>query len=230
MATSGSNNFGLVAREIVDYAYKKANIVGKAQSINGTDMQAAIRELNMMLKGWQLSGPNIWRRTTSTITPIASTASYALSTDRPYKIISMRYRQSGRDTPMEELTADEYDEIALKTATGIPTTFYFDRQRALSTGDAATVYIWPVPASVTSETIRYTYQRRFEDIDDANDDLDIPQEFLHLIGYNLAAALIDDAGLSDPVSNRIAMRAGSMLQAAKDADREAYIRFEPSFG
>lgn len=224
MATSGSNDFLLNARQIVDYAYKKANIIGLGQAIDGDNMARGIRELNLMLKGWQTAGPNVWRRSTAAQTPVASTASYTLSTTKPYKIVSARYRQNGRDLPMEELTADEYDDIPLKTSSGIPTTFYFDRQR-----DNGTLYIWPVPTSVTTETIQYTYQRRFEDVDNENNNLDIPQEYLHLIGYNLAASLLDDVGASDAVANRIIQRAGLLLMQAKDADREAIVRFEPDW-
>lgn len=225
MATSGSTDYLLNARQIVDYAYKKTNIIGAGQNVDGDMMMDAIRELNLMLKGWQLSGPNVWRRSTASLPLVADTASYALTSTKPFKIISARFRQNGRDIPMEELTAEEYDEMPLKTSRGIPTTYYFDRQR-----DAGVLYVWPVLASVGTETIEYTFQRRFEDIDDPANDLDIPQEYLHLIGYNLASALLDDNGVSDAVGQRIETRAAIMLQQAMDSDREAIVRFWPAHG
>lgn len=225
MATSGTVTYNLTARKVCDYALKKIGVVGKAQAVGADDMATAIRELEVMLKGWQVDGPNLWRRTTGSQALTANTASYDLTVTTPHRIWSARLRHTdGRDVPLEMLTADEYDELPLKTSTGTPTSYYYDAQRA-----NGTLYIWPVLASVTTETVRYTYQRRFHDVGDENNDLDIPQEYLHLIGYCLADALLDDYGVADTIANRISARAMGLLASANGADREQVVRFEPEW-
>lgn len=225
MTTSGSTNFGFTAREAIDYALKKIRVLDAAESATAEDAEDALRELNVMLKSWQ-KYESLWRYTEGSITLLDDTVSYELGTApsvHPYRIISARYRNSSSiDLPMRLLTREEYYSLPQKTNTGTPTQYYVDYQRA-----AATVYIWQCLGTVTIETIKYTYLRKFEDIDSLDDDIDIRQEHFELVGLNLAARLADDHGRTGPVIDRVIARGMAMLEDALDADREDEIRFIP---
>lgn len=220
MATSGTITYNLTARGIVTQALKKIGVCPVFQQTpSAEDMAQGIVELNMMLKGWQVDGPNLWRQTEGSVTLTATTASYTLS-PRPHRVTECRFRDTGgRDLPMMELTRDEYFEMPLKTATGIPTQYYFDPQ--VSSGK---LYIWPVLASVTTETIKYTYSRVIEDITSADNDLDVPQEYFELVMTNLADRLQGTYQMSD---DRLSARALSLYRQFKSMDREPVIRFRP---
>lgn len=221
MATSGSINYNLTARGVVTQALKKIGVCPVFQATpSAEDMAQGIAELNMMLKGWQLNGPNLWRQTEGSVTLTATTASFTLS-PRPHRVTECRFRDTGgRDLPMMELTREEYFEMPLKTTTGIPTQYYFDPQVS-----SAKLYIWPVLASVTTETIKYTYSRVIEDIDDADDDLDLPQECLEVVMLNLADRLQGTYQQSD---DRLTARAQALYQQFKGMDREPVVRFRPA--
>lgn len=224
MSTSGSVDYSLNAREVCEFALDKMRAVGLGQNVDADDMTRAIRELNVMLKGWQTAGPNLWRLTEASQTLTSGNGTYTLTTTKPVVIAEARYRDTeGRDMPMQELTRNEYLELPNKSSSGIPTCWYFDRQR-----DAGVLYVWPVLATATTQAIRYSYVRRIEDIDDANNDLDVPPEYIDLIGYNLAARLLDNYGLNDGPSQRILQRAALLVQQAKDHDRESIVRFVPN--
>jgi hypothetical protein len=92
------------------------------------------------------------------------------------------------------------------------------------------MYVYQPLAAVTSETIKYTYQRKFEDIDALTNNLDVRQEHLELVGYNLASRLADDYGRASPVTDRVIARAEALLQGFLDDDREDEIRFVPAYG
>jgi len=219
MATSGSTDFNIIARELVTFALKKIGVLDSLSSASGADAKDAMTVANMMLKGLQNEAPSLWRQTFGSKTLVAATASYVL-TEKPYRVHEMRYRDtSGRDLPMHELTRQEYVDIALKTAIGVPTSYYVDHQR-----DTVTVYVWPVPVSATTETLQYTYQRRFEDLDSLNDNIDIPQEHLETLGYLLASRLMEDHGIDNP---KIDARAAMLFETLKAADRESVVRFVP---
>jgi hypothetical protein len=109
--------------------------------------------------------------------------------------------------------------MPLKTSQGVPTSYYVDYQRG-----AATMYVWPVPSSVTTETIQYTYQRVFEDLDSLSNDIDIPQEYLETVGYQLAVRLMDTYAKDSP---QIVQRAQYLMAVASQADREEYVQFIP---
>ena len=222
MATSSSTDYSITAREVIDFALKKTNLLARGQTANGDIAADAMTELNLMLKGW-LKHDSIWRLTEASLTPTASTASISMTSTNPYRVVDARFRGTdGYDIPMMELTRTEYYDIPNKTATGTPTQWYFDPQRATST-----LYIWPVLSSVTTQTIRVTYQRRHEDIDDLANDIDVPQDHLEVVGYNLAARLADSFGKRGPHVDRIIARAESLLNEVLDADRPEVIRFVP---
>ena len=224
MALSGSQNFSINARELIIQALRKMAVLGVAQSLDADEAEAARIELNTLLKGWQRRGPHLWKKTEGSITLINATASYDLAaTLNPLRILSARYRDTaGRDLPMRPFTRDEYFDLPLKTSTGIPTQYYFDPQRG-----APTLYVWPVKATITTETLKVTFQKRIDDIDDLNNDIDIPQEHFDVTLYALADRLLDDYGVDGEVAQRITMRSQALLQDAMDWEREDDVYFTP---
>jgi len=221
MATSASTNYSLTARQIVAYALQKINILAKGASPIGEDSDAALVELNIMLKEWQCY-PQIWRLTEGYIAIVANTQGYNLN-PRPYRIIDARYRDvNALDISMHPLTRQKYWDLPDKTSNGIPTSFYFDPQRSTTA-----IYVWPLLSSATTESLRVTYQRRYEDVDDLDNEVDVDQEHLSVVGMNLAARLADDYGRQGPHIDRVVARAQMLIEKMQDFDRPEVIRFEP---
>lgn len=222
MATSGSTDYSLTARQVVDHALKLIRELDGTQSASGADAKEALVSLNLMLKSWQHSGPHIFRDTFGSLTLTDATASYALN-PQPYRVVEARYRDTaGRDIPMFELGRQEYVDLPLKAATGVPTQYYVDYQRG-----ATNLYVWPVLATATTESVQYTFQRRFEDVDSLNEEIDVPQECLDLVAYNLADRLLDLFGKDIP---RITQRAALLKQQSEDEEREDFVQFVPAEG
>jgi hypothetical protein len=219
MTTSGTTAFTMTARQLVSYALSKIEVLSAGETPTAEDAEYTILELNMMLKELQIFGPNLWRQTEGSQTLSANVAAYTLLT-KPFRISDCRFRQGGRDLPMELLTRPEYFDMPLKTSTGIPTQYYFDAQR-----DSGTLYIWPVMAAVAGETIYYTYQRRFEDVTSLDQTIDVPPEALSLIGYMLSARIADAFGAD---AQLLRAQADRMMLMHQSADREPEYRFQPS--
>lgn len=218
MATSGSTDFTLTARGIIDFAYGKLQLVDALGAASAPAAEKAQRELNLMLKGMQ-KYENLWTLTEGSFTLTANTASFTLSPE-PHRVVSARFDNQDTEIPMFELTRDEYFDLPVKTSVGIPTQYYVDRQR-----DSVVMYVWPLISSVTDETINYNYQRKFEDIDDLTNNLDIRDEYLDVVGYNLAARLIPDSGKESVSAQRIEAWAAQLLNEMQDDDREGMVRF-----
>ena len=221
MATSGSIDYNLNASAVCKYAMQKAGLLAWHDDMDADELSYCLRELNVMLKEWQMTGPNLWRYTEGSLTLTNATQSYTLAT-RVRRFISARYKDGTREIPMVEMTRQRYFELPIKSSSGVPTQFYFDRQRASSV-----LYVWPVIATVDSETIEYTYQRVIEDIDASTNDLDIPQEHFAVVGLNLAARLCDDTGQEGPAIDRLQMKAAELLALAKADDREDGFELVP---
>jgi len=225
MTTSGSIDYGFTARQAVTFALRKLRVIGEGEDPTADQADDAALELNLMLKEWA-KYENLWRMTEGSITLLASTYSYALSTSTliPHRVISARYRDTGlRDLPMTLMSREEYYNLPLKTSTGIPTQYYVDYQRAYPT-----FLLWQSLASVTTETIQYTYQRKFEDIDNLSNDIDIRQEHFSTVAYNLATRLIPDYAVPASTAALIVALAENTLEAALDEDREDFIQLMPA--
>lgn len=222
MATSDSINYSLTARQIIAYALGKTNLLAKGQSPPAEMSDDALVELNVMLKEWQRYS-QIWRLKEGYLTVVEDQQGYNLN-PRPHRIVDMRFRDSnGRDIDMYEMTRQEYYDLPDKSSTGIPTQFYFDPLRSVSV-----VFTWPVFSdTVSTETLRVTYQRRFEDVDDLANEVDVDQEHLSTVGYNLAARLADSYSLKGPHIDRVVARAQMLEDKMRDFDRPETIRFIP---
>jgi hypothetical protein len=230
MTTSGVTALNLTARDIITFALGKISASPIGQSPSETEIAPVITELNLMMKEWETTGPHLWRQTTGSVSLLANTAAYSLVTDNPLRIMEARYRYPAtsvpsdqRDLPMEQMNRDAYMTLPVKLSPGsIPTQWYFDPQETTQT-----LYVWPVPTAPTTDQVVYTYQRRFQIVQSLNDNIDIPQEWLSTVAYNLAERLLDDYGVEGTSSQRIAQRAQKLLLTAKAFDREDIIRFAP---
>jgi len=222
MPTSGSTNLSLTAREVIEFACLELNLINEREQPPASMATRARRILNLMLKEW-MKYENIWRLTEGYISIAADTAGYRL-TPQPYRIIDCRYQTSeGRDTPMTPMSRQEYYDLPLKTSQGIPTQWFFDHQR-----DTQSLYIWPVMAAPSGDKIRVTYQRRYEDVDATSDEIDIPQEHLAVVGYNLAERLGPGYGKAGSANyQKTAQMASALLTQALDTDREDFVQFVP---
>lgn len=222
MATSGSSDFSRNAREIATAALEMIGVVAIGDTPEAEHSAKALEQLNLMVKTWGASpAPKLWLVSEGAVTLTASNAAYTASpVSLARKVLSIRRRTSSIDTPLEMLSRDEYDDVPNKSGTGTPTSFYFDPQRA-----TRTLYVWPAPSSAvaSSTTLRMTYLRVIEDLDSLNDDFDLPQEWLEVLQYGLAArlALVFRMHLADPVgAAEIKQRAQELMAQLSAYDDE----------
>jgi hypothetical protein len=225
MTTSGVTALNLTARDIIGFALRKLSTMPIGSELDINEVAPVLLELNMMLKGWQTAGPHLWRNTEGTQALSSATASYSLATANPLRIVEARYRNTvGSDLPMKRLSRVRYMQLPLKSSAGTPTQFYFDPQET-----SQTLYVWPVLGVATTQSIVYTYQRRFQVCASLDDSVDIPEEWLDTVGYCLAERLIPNYGIETQSAARIERNAQVMLRRAKAFDRPAYINFMPEY-
>jgi hypothetical protein len=225
--TSGSSNYSLTRNDIIQEALELIGVVAAEESPAAADVATADRSLNMMVKGWMAKGINLWRQTEGSLSVTAATASFTMGTGgnfttRPLRVTSARLRVSSIDTPLQEISREEYFSMPNKTATGRPSCFYFDPQTNL-----AKIYLWPTLASGITATLEFSYIRMTEDFDAAGNTPDFPQEWFEAISYNLAARLAPKFGTT--VSPEVAAIALGTLDDLMGWDREpASVFFQPA--
>jgi hypothetical protein len=212
MAVTGT----LTVLEAVTDAYRESGIIGMEESPDSSEITFGMKMLNRMLKSWQSRGYNLWTRATQSVA-LTTAASYSMSPVRPVRIHSVRYKSGSIETPMEKLTANEYDTLPDKTTTGTPTTWFYDKQR-----EAALLYIWPLLSAASGQTLEITYEREIEDVDDKGAVLDVPGEWWDAVVYGLGERLT----VALNVQNQgIAQMARDALFIALADDQEESIFF-----
>lgn len=190
MSTSGSVDFGLVTNTLIEEAASICGISSEGESISAYTYADAKRSLNLIAKAWSASG-HIWIKTEASVTLVAAQANYALATlfsKKPSRVLSVRRKvtSGGVETPLLELSREQYFDQPNKTTASVPTSFYYDPQRA-----TGALYLWPTASAATAaaQTLNVTYLRPIEDFDGSGDDPDLPQEWTLALVYALAEQL-----------------------------------------
>lgn len=221
MTTSGSTNYTLVTNDLIEEAFAIIGVASEGRPVSAYDYARGKAALNLMVKAWGASD-HLWLRTEASVTLVASQATYALATlfsVKPGRVLSVRRRvtSGSTDTPLREMSRQEYLEQPDKTAASVPVGYYYDPQ--LSTG---TLYIWPTASAATAaaQTLRVEYLRRIEDFDGSADDPDLPQEWLMALTYGLAAELALRYGINSSLRGAIEERAAAFKAQLEAWDTE----------
>lgn len=162
---------------------------------------------------------------TDTISSGASVYAYTTKIKRPEDIDNAQVQNgSTSQLPMVKISRDTYRAITIKTNTGLPNRFFYDKQL-----DYGTIYLWQVPSSATY-LIDFTFQKQLFDFTTATNDPDFPVEWLKPLYLNLAVELAGFNSVSDAnFLSMLTQQASSALAEAEGYDRETTsIYFEPA--
>lgn len=218
MSVSNSTNFNMTAAEVVLAARSLIGIQASEEPLAADELQQALQFLNMFIKTWQADGVRTWTLTEGSIQLVQGVVSYAFGAGGvdlvlPFDMDDVRIFRSSVELQMLQLSRQGYFSLPNKTSQGYPTQYYYNRQR-----DTAQIYVWPAPDSQTG-VLNFTYRRVIDDIDNANDDLDLPQEWLQALTYNLALELIPQYGKADSNNAKLVVaRAAQLYSIVKNFD------------
>jgi hypothetical protein len=139
------------ASDLITDAMYASGIAGQDQSISNADMQLGLRIFQRMVDSWSNDTLTVYNTTSGTITLVSGTRSYSttlLSSGRPVTIQNAFLSRGTVDYPLEQISEQSYNDIAYKTATGIPSVFFFDPSFA-----NGTFYFYPVPSAADTVTV-----------------------------------------------------------------------------
>jgi len=230
MTTSGVANFNLDFSEIAEEAYERCGV----ELRTGYDLRTARRSMNLLLVEMANRGINLWTVEEGAIPLLDAQATYNLPVDTVDLLDHVVRTGSGAnqtDINISRISEPTYSTIPNKNATGRPIQIYIQRLSG-ATEPSGVAYpkftVWPTPQG-TSYTLIYWRLRRIQNVNGANNTLDIPFRFLNCMIAGLAFYL--SMKLADVNPARIPALKGDymeQLQLAMDEDREkAPIRFVP---
>lgn len=209
----------MTVTDIITDAYRKIGVAATDEPLDADQIAAGVRAFNRLMRSFQNREPDLFLKSSEDVT-LSNVAEYSLGHCKPRQINSSRIIRNGVETPMHALTRQEYDDLPVKTSTGLPTTYYFDRQKC-----DGTIYVWPV-LSGGDAIMRITYEREMRDVE-AGDKSPFPAEWEEALVYGLASRLADDYGLNLP---NVMARAADELRLVLARDREGSIWFHDTSG
>lgn len=221
MPTSGSTDFNLVTNSLIEEACSICGIASEGEPVSAYTYADATRSLNLIAKAWSASG-HLWIKTEASVTLVAAQTSYALATlfsKKPSRVLSVRRKATsgGVETPLLEWSREQYFDQPNKATATVPTSFYYDPQRA-----TGALYIWPTASTATAaaQTLQVTYLRPIEDFDGSSDDPDLPQEWTLALVYALAEQLALKYGAKPDLRREIGERAAIYKAQIESWDTE----------
>jgi len=132
-------------------------------------------------------------------------------------------RQDNTDTPLEELSRFDYNNLASKTTKGKPTQFYFKR------GLIPELFLYPFPTNTTDFIVNLATIQFPQDFDAASDNPDFVQEWLETLIENLALRLAPKFGITGQRYAQLKQKADESKFLAKGGDEElGDLRINPS--
>jgi len=102
-------------------------------------------------------------------------------------------KNSNSEVSIDPLSHNEYWKLPLKSSAGRPNNLYFDAVLSGAIPHTSNMYLYPAPADVHN-IISFVYVDKIQDMSGATNDVDLPQEWLETIVFNLAAKLAFSSG------------------------------------
>jgi hypothetical protein len=230
MTVNTSTSFAMTANQIVTRAFKVLGIGTEGEALTATMYADGLENLNLLIKTLGAQD-HLWIRTEGSITPVSGQAGYTLGTSgpKPMRIMSVRRALDGIETPLNEMARQTYfDQPNKSVSPSIPTQFYYDPQQA-----TGVLYLWPAPSAsfVAEQTLNVSYWRRMGDIVSSSDEVDMPQEWLQTVIWNLANELETQYPVNDGrLAVKIERKAALLMQALKGFDNEpASLYMQPDY-
>lgn len=229
MTTSGSVTYSLNAGALVEASFGVLGLLQEGVAITTKMTTDGMRALNLMLKTFGTMA-HLWLETERSLALISGVPFYLLD-PKPMRVTSIRRRQTTGasiiDIPLNEWSRQEYFDQPNKTGSpSIPVSYYYDPQST-----AGTLYVWPAPSASTAlnVTLEITYLRRIQDMVASTDDLDMPQEWLEAVVWNLARRLMTQYPVNDStLALRVDQMAVELMGQLKGFDHEpASIFLQP---
>ncbi len=138
---------------------------------------------------------------------------------RPLRVVSSRRYNfpSAIDTMMTPLSRIDYRNMPNKSATGVPTQYFYDPRGGANT--QGIYYVWPAPAGVYNG-VKMTWWRPVQDFVTSANTPDLPQEWLDALVWNLAYKMGPEFDVSPNRYQMIQGQAAASLDNVMGWDRE----------
>lgn len=226
MATSGNTSWDLQSTAIVNAAYRKVGYLAEGQTLSTEALANGVEALNSIIPFLQTKGMPLWKRTTTTLIPSATSQVYTVAS--AVKVAEVYLTDSsGSQYDLEEKSFYDFNNLPTSAGAGVPVSYYVQ-----PTISGCTVAFWPLTSdtgTISTKTMVVVYQKKFDGMFSATDTIDFPSYWLLGMMLKLATILAPESGL--PLQDRTMLHAEAKeaVDAASDyGDEDGSLFIQPS--
>lgn len=146
---------------------------------------------------------------------------YTTKANRPMKIMEafIHLSKGATDIPVGHISRRRYNELSVKTATGLVNQYYYDPQLSPN----ANLFVWPTGDSADNYLVLFS-QKTLSDLDTGSNNPEYPQEWYLPLALTLAVDLAPKYGIPNTEYYKLRDRAEMYYERAKGFDDELYTR------
>lgn len=238
-----SSTYTVTRDQIITLALRKLGVLEIGSSPDADTVANASMSLNLLIKQFSTDGLKLWKVSELIVPLTANKTSYILGgssstlmydtqaptvaiTDKPLKVIQGFYRNNQStppiDTPVMIVSKQEYNVLGSKFSTGTANTLFYDT-KALN--GILYVYLTPDLNAQTNIELHLVAQMPLNDLNNALDIPDFPNEWMNCLMWNLADQLSLEYGVPMNTRQEINQRATSYRTQLSDWDVESSSTF-----
>lgn len=227
MASSGVTAYTYTRDQIINAALRKLVVLSEGVSANATQLSTGAEALNLLVMQLQPLGLTLWSRKTTTVTMVAGTSSYTLSSPKPLRILQAYRNDTANQTNVDVQVLADYDfNLLPPSSTGVPVSVTY--QPKVGQG---ILKVWPTPSSAmpAGTTIYVVNQSEIEVFTAGTETPDFPQEWYLTLVYQLAVMLAPEYGIPSQDISRLEKEAEKYLTTVLGIgmeDGSLYVRPE----
>lgn len=183
--------------DIIASSLRMLGVVASEESLSAAEAADGLAALNDLVHSWgvasmlSVSWPQVSKALTAGKVSYTIGSGGEIDTVRPSGILSAYITYGGVDYPLQSMSFVEYQNLAVKTSTGIPEVIVYSPGSPL-----ATLLLYPVP-SAAGMTLVIDKIAPITDLT-LHDDLPYPPEYNRALRYNLAVDLAPEYGVDVP--------------------------------
>jgi hypothetical protein len=241
MTISQTYSFSPSVSDILLGALRILRVVQEGQDPSPYMMANARQALEFVIKRMSIDRVPIWTRYTIIVPIVPGRNPYTVGsglninigpsgtvgpTKTPVNIFRVNYKYSldGQEVKLEPLGRQDYLDYALKSSSGVPNSWYFEKYP-----DNGNLYLYPVPDSTnTGDYLIMDVQRYIYDAGVDTNTLDMPLEFNHYLKWAVAEELLCEYEQPKQREDRISAKSRELYEIVCMSNGDtASIYFQP---
>ena len=228
----------MTANDLIERTLKTIGVLASGETTAASDAADAFTILNGMVDSWATQRLTIFHTARTAFDLSASTQDYTIGTGgtfdiaRPLWIVAASIIPDKNASSAQKielpisaaLNTTQWQQVAIKgTSSTYPLEFYYDKAW---TAGLATISVWPVPSSSTSQLVLYTPTALIK-FADRTTDYTFPPGYEEALKYQLAMRLAPEFGR--PISPEVLVLAQDTFGNIKRANGTTEtLRLDPA--